>query len=192
MERKYDMRICRCGRIHMIENKEIDKALEENKNLLLICGGCGQAILIGADIEPEFDNPDQDCYMMYSTEFSSCDDKIITHADFESTETNKGIKKIMYSHGFKVPMQTGMYATDYFEGEFSDRWYPDFHKINRSDATGKEVMEFIERYNKDRRTVDMKRFIAETSEEFLNEISCYFIRGFNWKDTKWETDFNSR
>ena len=52
MERKYDMRICRCGRIHMIENKEIDKALEENKNLLLICGGCGQAILIGADIEP--------------------------------------------------------------------------------------------------------------------------------------------
>ena len=39
MERKYDMRICRGGRIHMIENKEIDKALEEDvyKRQYFVC-----------------------------------------------------------------------------------------------------------------------------------------------------------
>ena len=36
MNRKYDMRICKCGRIHMIPTEKIEKALEDNKNLLLI------------------------------------------------------------------------------------------------------------------------------------------------------------
>ena len=52
--RKYDMRICKCGRIHMIEMDKLDEALHNNKNLLLICAGCGKATNIGADIEPDF------------------------------------------------------------------------------------------------------------------------------------------
>lgn len=192
MERKYDMRICKCGRIHMVDEDKLEKALENNKNILLICGGCGTATLIGADIEPDWDEPDKDCYMMYSCEFSSRENKSITTADFESTEHHKGIEEIVYSHGIKVPMMTGMYATDYNNGRFSDRWYPDFYKIQRSDITVKEIMDFIDEYTNDRTTVNMNRFINETPEDMLEEISHYHIEGFDWKGTKWETEWNSR
>ena len=192
MERKYDMRICKCGRIHMIDEDKLEKALENNKNILLICGGCGAATLIGADIEPDWNKTDNDCYMMYCYEFSSYENKSITTADFESTEYNKGIEEIIYSNGIKVPMMTGMYATDYNNGRFSDRWYPDFYKIQRSDVTVKEIMDFIDEYAHDRTTVNMNRFIRETPEDMLEEISHYMIDGFNWKGTKWETEWNSR
>lgn len=190
MERKYDMRICKCGRIHMVYNNKLGKALENNKNLLLICGGCGDATLIGANIEPDWNDLNKDCYMMYSGEFSSYEDKSITTADFESTEEHKGIEEILYSHGIRVPMMTGMYATDYNNGVFSDRWYPDFYKIQRKDVTVKGIMNFIEKYNHDRRTVNMSRFINETPEDILEEISHYMIDGLNWKDTKFEAKWN--
>ena len=46
---KYDVRICGCGHIHFVPNEMIDEAIDNNKNVLLICGGCGQATMIGAD-----------------------------------------------------------------------------------------------------------------------------------------------
>lgn len=189
---KYHMMVCKCGRIHMIDNKKIDNALENNKNLLLICGGCGKALLIGADLEPNLFDPGESCYMMYSSEFSSYENKSITSTDFETTEDYKGIEEIIYSHGIRVPMMTGMYATDYLYGMFADRWYPDFYKIQREDVTVKEIIEFINEYNRNRTTVDMKRFINETKEEFLEVISNYSIEGLNWKGTKWETEWNSK
>ena len=88
-------------------------------------------------------------------------------------------------------MMTGMYATDYNNGRFSDRWYPDFYKIQRSDITVKEIMDFIDKYTNDRTTVNMNRFISETPEDMLEEISHYMIDGFNWKGTKWENEWNS-
>lgn len=189
---KYDMRICKCGRIHMIDNNKLNKALENNKNLLLICGGCGSATLIGANIEPDWYGTDEDCYTMYSTDFSSYEDKSITAVDFESTKHQKGIEEIIYSHGIKVPMMTGMYATDYCNGTFFDRWYPDFYKIQRKDVTVKEVMDFINEYNLNRRTVNMNRFINETPIDMLEEISHYMIDGFDWKGTKLESEWNSK
>jgi len=192
MMKKYDMRICKCGRIHMIPNDRLDKALENNKNLLLICGGCGAATLIGADIEPDWDEHNKDCYMMYSGDFSSHKDTTISVSDFESTASKKGIEEIIYSHGLKVPMMTGQYATDYFNGRFSDRWYPDFCKIQRSDVTVNEIMNFIDEYTHDRTTVNMRRFIRETPEDMLAEISQYLIDGLDWKGTKWETEWNSK
>ena len=192
MSRKYDIRICKCGRIHMVPNGKLDKALENNKNLLLVCGGCGAAALIGADIEPDWNEPDKDCYMMYSINFSPYRDTTISASDFESTEIKKGIEKIIYSHGIKVPMMTGQYATDYSNGRFSDRWYPDFYKIQRKDVTVNEIMTFIDEYTHDRTTVNMNRFILETPEDMLEEISHYLIDGFDWKGTKWETEWNSK
>ena len=96
MSKKYDMRICKCGRIHMIDEDKLEKALENNKNLLLICGGCGTATLIGADIEPDLNEPNKKCYMMYSGDLSPYEDKSITTTDFESTEHHKGIEEIIY------------------------------------------------------------------------------------------------
>ena len=192
MNRKYDMIICKCGRIHMLDNNKLNKALENNKNILFVCAGCGSATLIGANIEPDWNDPSKDCYMMYSGDFSDHEDKSITAADFESTEEQKGIEEIIYSHGLKVPMMTGQYATDYFNGIFSDRWYPDFYKIQRSDITVNEIMDFIDEYDHDRTTVNMDRFIHETPEDMLEEISHYSIDGLDFKGTKWETEWNSK
>lgn len=192
MGKKYDMRICKCGRIHMVNEQKLEKALKNNKNLLLVCGGCGYATLIGADVEPDWNESEKDCYMMYSSEFSSYENRSIVVADFESTEHHKGIEEIIYSHGIKVPMMTGMYATDYANGKFFDRWYPDFYKIQRSDITVKEIMDFIDEYTHNRTTVNMDKFIYETPEDMLEEISHYHIEGFNWKGTKWETEWDSK
>ena len=184
---KYDMRICRCGRIHMIDNNRINSALKKNKNLLLICAGCGAATLIGADVEMDWTVQGKEIYMMYSNDFSASEDSIIASSDFKTTDNHKGIEEIIYSQGLKVPMMSGQYATDYFNGIFSDRWYPDFYKIQRDDITVKEIMNFIDEFNHDRTTVNMDRFIYESPEDMLDEISRYSIKGFNWAGTKWES-----
>ena len=184
---KYDMRICRCGRIHMIDNNRINSALKKNKNLLLICAGCGAATLIGADVEMDWTDQGKEIYMMYSNDFSVSEDSIITSSDFKTTDNHKAIEEIIYNQGLKVPMMSGQYATDYFNGIFSDRWYPDFYKIQRDDITVKEIMNFIDEFNHDRTTVNMDRFIYESPEDMLDEISRYSIKGLNWVGTKWES-----
>lgn len=83
-------------------------------------------------------------------------------------------------------MKTGQYATDFFNGRFSDRWYPDFYKIQRKDITVKEIMDFIDEYIHDRTTVNMDRFINETPDDILEELSGYWIEGLNWSGTKYE------
>ena len=187
---KYNMRICKCGRIHMIDNDKLDKALENNKDILLMCGHCGIATIIGADIEPDYLEPSKNCYMMYSMDFSVYDDKSITPDCFTENEEHKAIQEIVYSHGIKVPMMTGGYATMYSCGKFADTWYPDFYHIQRADVTVKEIMEFIDKYNKDRHTVNMDRFIAETPDDMLEEISHYLVDGLNWKGTKYENEWD--
>lgn len=181
--KKYDMTICGCGRIHMVPTEKIDEAIENGKNLMLICAGCGKAVLIGAYEDP-------DGYMMYKRDYSSYQDAFIKKEDFE--ENGENISEIYYSHGLRVPMKTGQYATDYFNGIFSDGWHPDFYKIQRKDVIVSEIMDFLDTYSKDRKTVNMERFIRETPDDMLEEISHYAVYGLNWKGTKWETEWNSR
>lgn len=188
MGNKYDMRICKCGRIHMIERERIEKSITDNKDLLLVCGGCGTATLIGADIEPNWSDPEKDCYTMYSNNFSK--DRFITNSDFCDAEDHKAISEIFYSQGIRVPMMTGQYATDYYDGKFSDRWYPDFYKIQRKGITVDEIMLFINEYTQNRTTVNMTTFIRNTPDEMLKEISQYYIKGFNWRGTKYENKLN--
>lgn len=184
--RKYNVRTCNCGRIHMIPNEKVERALEDDKNFLLVCAGCGAATLIGADIQPDWDEPDKNYYMMYSGDFSRQQDASINISDFNTTANSKGIKEIFYSHGVKVPMMTGHYATDCFNGRFSDGWFPDFYEIQRKDVTVEEIMKFIDEYNNKSTTVNMQRFINETPDDILEEISCYLINGLHWEGTKFE------
>lgn len=186
INRKYDIRVCKCGRIHAIPEKKIIKTLETDKNFLLICAACGDAMLIGANIIPSWDDSSKDCYEMYSGDFSPYEDKVINENTFDGNKKEKAIGEILYSHGFKVPMETGEYATDYFDGKFSSRWYPDFYKIQRNDITVKEIMDFIDKYTHDRTTVNMSRFISETPDDVLKELSYYWIEGLNWEGTKYE------
>lgn len=91
---KYELRICSCGRIHAIPEEKIVNAIEAEKDLLLICGGCGTATLIGADIVPDFDNPSEDCYEMYSKNFIHKNNKFINSDSFNGTDKEKAINEI--------------------------------------------------------------------------------------------------
>lgn len=184
--RKYDMRICSCGRIHMIPMEKIDKAIENNKNFLYICGGCGRASIIGADIEQDWYEEDKLCYNMYSGKVFEYKDGSINVEDFTEHDNKKAISEIFYSHGIKVPMMTGEYARSYFCDQFADMWYPDFYKIQRGNITLEEVKEFVDEFTKNQIVVNMNRFIRETPDEYLKEISCYLIRAFDWTGTKYE------
>lgn len=185
-----EMKICKCGRIHLIPEEKINNALEKDKNFVLICANCGQGFVIGADIEPDWNNPEKDCYMMYSYDLSK--GISITKESFNENETEhkKGIEEIYYSDGIKVPMMTRNYATNYFCGVFIDKLCPDFYKIQKQNITKKEIMDFIEKWEKDSVMVNMDRFIEENKEDDLKEISRYLIKGFNWKGTKFEREWD--
>ena len=184
--KKYTMKICRCGRIHMIDDNKINKALDNNKEFLVICAGCGNGIVIGADCEPDIFNNGEEVYNMYTRDLSDYDDAILNKDSFEPDGKSKGFEEILYSHGIKVPMLTGEYANHYIYGQFSDMIYPDFYKIQREGITIEEIMEFIAQYHDNRTTVDMERFINETPNEMLEEISNYWIDAFDWTDTKFD------
>ena len=178
MSRKYDISICSCGTIHAVPNEKIDRALKLHKPLLTICGSCGAATLHGGDEDVDFDgNP---CYMMYKRDFTYNDTESIDKTNIDQ------YSEIYYDKGYKVMMETGNNATDYFNGTFSDRWYPDFYKIKRSDVTVDEIMDFINKYNKDRTTVNMNSLINSIPDDVLEELSCYLIDGLDWTGTKFE------
>lgn len=188
MSRKFDMRICKCGRIHMVPIEKVDNALKADKELLLICAGCGKGTIIGADIEPNwFDDDSNDLvYNMYSRDFSPHLSIDISKINFEDCLLGKPFSEIFYSHGIQVPMMTGMYAGHYDNGKFSDEWYPDFWKIEREDVTVKEIMEFIDEWRQERITVNMNRLLHENDDAILEELSHYYIPAFDWKGTKFE------
>ena len=51
-------------------------------------------------------------------------------------------------------------------------------------------MDFIDEYIHDRTTVNMNRFINETPDDVLDELSNYLIDGLDWKGTKFEKEWH--
>lgn len=189
--KKYEMRICHCGKIHMIPSEKIDNAIEKDKNFMFICADCGSATIIGADKEWDEYEPDKECYMMYSGDFAPYFSESITEDFFKEGEHKKAISEIYYSHGIKVPMMNGYYATEYHNGIFNDgRAIANIYEIDRPNVTAKEVQDFISNARKEARTVNMNCFIRENKDDVLKEISRYLIKGFDWKGTKYESEWN--
>ena len=116
MGKKYEVEICKCGRIHFIDWNEISTACDEEKELLVICGGCGKRRYIGSDKQPDWDNPDGIIHNMYSYEGSPNENFYIAEDYFK----DKNIYKVFYSYGVRVPMMTGYYATAFVDGKFYD------------------------------------------------------------------------
>lgn len=175
---KYDMSICSCGRIHMIPEYKIKEALDKSKELLVICGGCGKAVKHGADVVPDFDNPNEDCYEMYIREEKNLDIKVMGN-----------FAEIMVDDGLKVPMNTGSFANCYGGRKFSDMVYPDYYKIDRKDVTPEEVHKFFEKWTNDRTTVNIDRFVSMYENvdngNMLRELSHYAIDGLDLKGTNY-------
>ena len=190
--RKYDIRICHCGHIHLIPFEKIDNAIKYDKNLLLICADCGSATVIGADKEWDEYEPNKECYMMYAGDFSPYSSSSITEETFKGKEDKKAISEIYYSRGIKIPMMNGYYATEYHDGIFYDgRVIANLYEIDRPDVTAEEVQNFLKDARKEASTVNMNQLIRENKEDFLKEISRFCISGFNWKGTKYERRWNS-
>lgn len=176
---KYSMYICSCGRVHMIPNEKIEEAIVQEKVLVYICGGCGAIRIIGAD-------ESVDGYSMFSYRINYDYDNPISLEDIFVREKCKPYTEILYSPGIRVPMKTGMCARSYNSDHFCDTWHPDWSKIEWRGITTKKFLEFINKYKRDQVTVDMDRFIRETPDEYLDDISKYCITAFDWNGTRWD------
>lgn len=193
---KYEIRICKCGTIHFIPDEKIQKALEENKDLLWICGSCGQATRIGADKVPNIydlgpDSPEY-VYEMYSMNINPNEMKdsiSINWKDFMMRGDKKPLSEIFYNVGIKVPMQTGYTAKCYNHANqyFMDIWYPDWYKIERKDITKEEILEFIEQHKKDCMKVNMNLFIRQTPKQYLEILAQTWMPEFDWTGTEYES-----
>lgn len=182
-----EIRICNCGRIHFVDQDIIHAALDEDKNVLFICGGCGRATIIGADRERDWlEETDKEIFNMYSYEAGN-KDFIVDPTNFENAERTKGIYRIIYSKGKQVRMETGMNANSFFNGEFLDSWYPDFYKIERKDITVPEIMQFIDDWRKERQTVMMHSLLRELTDDEASLLArCCYVKNLDWTGTKYE------
>lgn len=184
--KKYDIRICSCGRVHAIPYKTVTDTCysNENKNqdIALICGRCGKMTIMGADFGPDFydesnDKGIYDCYS-YNKEFNEVTE--ITPELFNKPT------KVMYSKGYGVPMMTGEYASGYYCNGFVDMVYPDFMEIEKINTTMDDVKRWIATFRKNGHTVNMDRLIHEFPDDVVEELSHYLISGLDWKGTKYE------
>jgi len=190
MHNKFDVRICKCGRIHFIDNNLIDEALEQDKNLMLVCGGCGSIQLIGADRETDWVDTGKTVFNMYT--FNIQEEQQIWDASlFTGSDKKKPVSKILYDAGVQVMMQSGYFARSFENGvgRFQDMWYPDFWKIP-ANATAQEYKEFIEQWQKDSVTVNMPFLLRTLTEEQAQALSGYIIEGLDWKGTKFEREWH--
>lgn len=183
----FDVRICKCGRIHFIQKSLIQEALEKDKDIMLVCGGCGLITMIGADRTFDYDFSDEEMYNMYA--FDVNESMLIDRSVFDGDKHRKGIHKIVYSQGKRVMMNTGYFATSYWCGKFLDNCYPDFHEIERGNITAKEVFDFLEKWRENRQTVRMNMLLNELTDDEAEALSHYYIKGLDWKGTKFEKEW---
>lgn len=196
MAKNKEMRICKCGKIHFINEDDINQALDEDKEVLLICARCGQSFLIGGyEFYDEMSDLNRKSYMMYTSELYCKNGKVeLEKIDFNEDYRgigdlthSKPFYKIIYSEGIRVPLKNGNYANHYFADIFSDMEYPDFLlRISPKYITKDEIFKYIEDWKVNRRTVDMERFIFENKSEDLDVISCYLINAFDWEGTPYK------
>lgn len=158
--KNYDVRICGCGRVHFIDVEKIDKAIENEKEVLVICNHCGHSYVIGADKEQ--DENGEDCYMMYS----------FGKQDTEINDVSK-IDSIVFTVGESIRMMTGGEATTHMGHEFID-W-----ETKKPDNVSDKEWETL------RKTVDVQHTINWIrDEEKLKHMSQYLM-GINWAGTKY-------
>lgn len=170
--KNYDVRFCKCGHIHFIEQKEIDEAIEANEDLYLGCGSCGTISRIGAD---EFfdDCSGKKIYNMYNYDIQSEDNVVVTSDTFTAKEGKK-IHKIIWSKGKAVPMMSNMNATvfDLYTCKFEDTWYPDF-VYHIDEMTLEQLKEQFEKWKTDRKTINSIAFARSLTEDEARALCSY-------------------
>ena len=180
-----ELRICKCGCIHILDAKPIEEALEKHKEILLICGNCGTAFRVGTDATAEAcadEGPNlyERIIMRKAT--------IITEDSFADrpAERTKPFDKIYHNKGYRVPMMTGQMATRFDGRLFVDDNAPDFLKdIDRPGATVNGLREEYDQWKTDRVTVDMCALVNELGEENAQWIATQRVPGLDFSKTEY-------
>lgn len=159
---KYDVRFCSCGRVHFINEEKVSKAIENNKEVLVVCNNCGNSFIIGAD--KQYDKYlDDNCYMMYSHSLR----------DTELDNLNN-IDSIVFTSGEQIRMMTGGEATYHGTDVFID-W-----------DTKKPENTPNDEWSEIRKTVDTQRTINWIGDEEKIEQMSHYLTGINWTGTKYK------
>lgn len=89
---------CKCGHIHVVSDEQINKAIESNKDHLLICAACGATYAIGADYMGSEEGYYMHRYKLNEGEIMSPDN------------IKERFSEVVYSKGYAVPMMNGCLA----------------------------------------------------------------------------------
>ena len=165
--KKYDVRFCNCGRVHFVDQEKINSAIENEKQVLVICNNCGNSFVIGADKQEDEDG--ETCYMMYSFDMRNT----------EITDMSK-IDSIIFTAGEQVRMMTGGEATYHDSGIFID-W-----------ETNKPEDLTLEEWEKLRKQVNVFSTINWIKDDNKLEQMSHYLCGIDWKGTKYEKSYNTK
>lgn len=165
MNKNINVEICKCGTIHVVHPEKFLNALDRGANYLKVCRNCGATTVMGeCTMEDEDGN---EIPTLYDVELP--DDRCsITLEDFDASNDKKIFSEIYFSHGYKVPMMSGGYATGFKNSSFCE----DYPRNTRSHELAM--------------TVNMNKFIEETPDEILEAVSRLWIEGLDWTGTKYE------
>lgn len=177
---KYEIRICRCGRIHFFPREKLHNVTGE-KSFLLICSGCGESMIYGyMDIGGE---------LIYRP-----------HLTYDTLCINEGMQsqttkffEILIDAGIKVPMMSDHDATYYnpysgfYDTSCHNMWLRSLHSDTKGDLTcdGKSI--------KERHTVDRKMFFerAMLYPGLLRQLAESRCTGFDWTGTRYDPENRS-
>lgn len=185
-----DMKICNCGRIHFYSNSLLDKILDDEKELVIICSNCGDTIHIGANKEIDMyaENDDEGehyCYNMYAYIQKN---EVITKESFNkrlnSEKGHSTIGQIIVDEGVGVPMETGYNASYRTPDGFAD--YNSHFELTKKYETVEEITKAMEEYDNKRHQVRMDELIKRLDDAEAETLSKYYIKDLDWTGTKWQ------
>jgi hypothetical protein len=178
MERKYSCYFMSDGRVLFIDNKDVDEAIDAEKELLVIDTHCGVSFAIGADKEINaYDADPEYIYNMYNRDYTNHEDSVSDPSRFS---------KIIFTKGERIYMKSGYEATDYFQGIGAFAEYEDY-KPNDLNSGKVSISN-----DAPCKTVDMKKTInyfenhVKDGKEKLECMSGYLIEGLKWSGTAYK------
>ena len=189
MRKGLDMVICSCGRIHFYSNSLLEKIIEDEKELVIVCSRCGDAIHIGANKETnvliESEDDPKFVYSMYQHVEKN---EVITKESFNKRlNDGKGkatIGQVIIDEGTGVPMETGFYASYRTSEGFAD--YNSQFEVTKPYDSAEAIIADMKAYDERRHKVNMNRLISLLDDEQCDVLSKYCIKNLDWTGTKWE------
>ena len=157
------------GRVVLVENKTIDKAIDSDKEILIICnawsGGYAHAVGAEKDIDPDFG----ECWNMYGYD--------IKDKELDAVDLNK-FYRVIISSGEQIWMKSGDQANSYIGGVFTD-WNTSLRSM--CDRTGVTVTTEDEAYKR-RTAVDACGTVRRLNYKYTEDHEPDYV---DWEERIW-------